>query len=623
MRKENEKLRKELEDSRKRMERQSQAPTARPNAKEGASREGDWLCSICNFGTNRHQRQACYRCTAARNLSFPANAAAAPQGQLGAQGLSAGTTVTSHPPSASIGITSIASTSPSSPPPSSSTASVSMQGWIPQVGTARSGTFLVPGFAGVPAPSTATTAPLAAATPQPPPCAKTLKSQLDALLQTRAAVAANPLCGAAVASIDGQVAKLREDLAQAQPLEVALRGTLGAVANARQALQRADSKLAKCEQHVVASMAAYEAAASEAQLCRKQLADAEAATARTAGGHADLRQLVGTDPGTAWAAFRMAAEARCVPGVVSPQVCARAAAAFAEMQAICALLPSQPPPVDGAASAMGGSTAATAPAAAVIGPPAAASAGDGGAMSDQAAAQPVGATAFGGPLPAGAMDAGAVAAAAINAAMGQQKLLQSAPNGPPGPSPDPSSIPPVVLQPSSPEVPSHFEAVAAAALQQSAAVTGSGTAMSDQPSSNDAKPAGRADEGTAVTMAAAAVDHQEQGGGPADQAAAAAALARQLSEQTAAAAATATPPQEASSDDIGPPTSPGAAVVAGHAPVVGAPVVNGTARNGSVPQPSDDDMGGGACNSVANKRSADAIAAGRVIAAKAKAKVSA
>ncbi len=621
-RKENEQLRKELEDSRKRMERQSQAQTARPNAKEGSSREGDWLCSMCNFGTNRHHRQACYRCTAAKSMSFPANATPAPQGQLGAQGPSAGTPIIAHPPSSSSGITSISSPLSSSPPPSSTT-SVSMQSWIPQLGTVRTGTFLVPGFAGVPAPLVAPSAPLAAATPQPAPCAKTLKAQLDALLQTRAAVAANPLCGAAVASIDGQVAKLREDLAQAQPLEVALRGTLGAVANARQALQRADSKLAKCEQQVVASVAAYEAAASEAQLCRKQLADAEAATARTAGGHADLRQLFGTDPGAAWAAFRMAAEARCVPGIVDPQVCARAAAAFAEMQAICALLPAQPPAADGAAAAAGGPAAASTSVAAVSGPSAATSAGGGGAASEQAAAQPNGATAFGGPLPAGAVDAGAVAAAAITAAIEQQKLLQSVPKEAPGPALEPSSGPPVVLQPSSPEVPSHVELVAAAALQQAAAAAGPSAAESDHSMAEGAESAGRAEGGTAAAAAAAAIDHQEQGKESADQAAAAAAVARQLREQTAIAAATATPAQDGKSDELVPPATAGAAVGVGLAPTDGNPAVNGTTRNGNVPQPSDDAMGGGACNSVANKRSAEAVAAGRAIAAKAKAKASA
>ncbi len=624
-RKENEKLRKELEDSRKRMERQSQTQSARPNAKEGASREGDWLCSICNFGTNRHQRQACYRCTAARGLSFPANAASAPQGQLGAQGHTAGPTTITHPPSSSSGIAPITSSLSSSPPPSSTT-SISMQGWIPQVGSGRTGAFLVPGFAGAPAPPVSSTTPIASpatATPLPAPCAKTLKAQLDALLQNRAAVAANPLCGAAVVSIDGQITKLREDLAQAQPLEVALRGTLGAVANARQALQRADSKLAKCEQQVVAAVAAFEAAALEAQLCRKQLADAEAATARTAGGHADLRQLVGTDPGAAWAAFRMAAEARCVPGTVDPQVITRATAAFAEMQAICALLPAQPPAADGAAAATGGPAAATTSAAAVSGPSAATLAGGGGAVSEQAAAQPTGAMAFGGTPPAGAGDAGAVAATAINAAIEQQKLLQSVSSGSPGPSLEPNPLPPVVLQPSSPEVPSHFEVVAAAALHQAAAAAGSSAANSDQPLPNNVDSAGRAEGEAANAVSATAIDHQARENGSADQAAAAAALARQLREQTAAAAATATPTQDASKNELGPPASPGAAAVVGHASAGGNPAVGGTIRSGSAPQPSDDDMGGGACNNVANKRSADAIAAGRAIAAKAKAKASA
>ncbi len=193
----------------------------------------------------------------------------------------------------------------------------------------------------------------------------------------------------------------------------------------------------------------------------------------------------------------------------------------------------------------------------------------------------------------------------------------------PGPALEPNSGPPVVLQPSSPEVPSHFELVAAAALQQAAAAAGPSTANSDHSMAKGAEPAGRAEGGTASAAAAAATDHQEQGKETADQAAAAATVARQLREQTAIAAATATPAQDGKSDELVPPATAGAAVGVGLAPTDGNPAVNGTTRNGNVPQPSDDDIGGGACNGIANKRSSEAVAAGRAIAAKAKAKASA
>ncbi len=306
----------------------------------------------------------------------------------------------------------------------------------------------VPGFIGASAMAPQVAQPPAAG-PQPmAACAKSIKGRLEALLQARAAVASNPLCGDAVATIDAQVAKTRAELAQAQPLEVALRGTLGAVASARQALQRAEAKLAKCEQQVVASVSAYDLAAAEAQTCRRQLADAEAATARTAGSHADLRQLVGTDPGAAWTAFRLAAEARCVPGVVAPELVARASAAFAEMQSICALLPAQPPPAEG-----GG--AATAPAAAE---------GSDTISPNTACPQAQNAVAKSGDSGGPTTDAGAIAAAAITAVLDQQRLQRTTNDegrgdGDVSRGAESSTI----LQPSSPSVASHFELVAAAA----------------------------------------------------------------------------------------------------------------------------------------------------------------
>ncbi len=198
---------------------------------------------------------------------------------------------------------------------------------------------------GTTAAAAATTLPNQAA-----PAVKALKSRLVTLLEARTPLAANVGCAEALAAVDAQVARARADLAHAQPLEVALRGTLGAVTAARQALQRAEAKTTKLELQVVSAVSAYEVAAAELQTCRKSLADAEAATARTAGGHIDLRQFFGSDPGAAWATSRAACEQRCMPGAggVSDAVRNRAAAAVAEMQAICALLPAQPlsqPPV--------------------------------------------------------------------------------------------------------------------------------------------------------------------------------------------------------------------------------------------------------------------------------------
>ncbi len=628
-RKENEKLRKELEESRKRNERQQQVHTARPNAKEGTPRDGDWLCTVCNFGTNRHQRQACYRCAAAKSISFISSAPLVPPGPSGVQaGIPAPTTSSST----AAGF--------ASSPPSSSTISASTSrtgggggigfGFSSSTGAARPGTFVVPGFAGAPLLGMQPSAPTPSS-PQPAPCAKSLKAQLDGLLQTRGTVAANPLCAEAVASIDAQIARVRADLSQAQPLEVALRGTLGAVSNARQSLQRAEAKLAKCEQQVVAAVASYETAASEAQACRKSLAEAEAATARTAGSHADLRQLFGADPGAAWAAFRLAAEARCIPGVVQPQVLSRAAAAFAEMQAICALLPAQPPPSDGGGataagtattvnsspSSMAPSTTSTTSAAT---PPEGGSAAAGTAVS-----QPNGASGPGAPPSAQSVDPGAVAAAAITAAIERQRSQQSSSKNLSGAAVVPGSGVAVVLQPSTPEIPSHFELVAAAALQPPTAAACHDATVSEQQMQLGADGIAlqrQPEEGKSAAVEAggpAQGDHiQAQG-----QAAESTTDARHLLGQAALAAATPTPAQDHKDDDLAPSAVVGAALGTNPIPADDRQAGGGTGRTSVTPQPVDDDMGGGACGGVANKRPAEAVAAGRAIAAKAKAKVSA
>ncbi len=174
---------------------------------------------------------------------------------------------------------------------------------------------------------------------------KALKGQLDKLLAAKAQVASDPLLGHVAAGLEAQIQGVRSQLSCAQPLEVALRGTLGAVASARQALSKAEQKTAKLETQVVAAVAAYEAAASEMQACQKALADAEAATARTAGGRFDPRLLMGSHPGAALAILSEAAASRCIVGTagVDAGLAERVHAAFAEVQAVCRLLPAEIP----------------------------------------------------------------------------------------------------------------------------------------------------------------------------------------------------------------------------------------------------------------------------------------
>jgi hypothetical protein len=178
-----------------------------------------------------------------------------------------------------------------------------------------------------------------------PEAVKALKGQLEALTSARAQVASNPLCGHVAAGLDQQIAGVRAQLAAAQPLEVALRGTLGGVTQARQSLARAEQKAAKLESQVVTALAAYDVAAAEVAECQKQLADAEAATARIAGGRFDPRLLLGAHPGAALEVLSEAAAARCTVGSngVDSALASRVQAAFQEVLAVCRLLPAEVP----------------------------------------------------------------------------------------------------------------------------------------------------------------------------------------------------------------------------------------------------------------------------------------
>ncbi len=181
-----------------------------------------------------------------------------------------------------------------------------------------------------------------------PEAVKALKGQLDALNDARARLVGNALCGHVIAGLHRQIAGVRAQLASAQPLEVALRGTLGGVTQARQALQRAEQKASKHEAIVVAAVASYEAAAAEVLDCKKQLADAEAATARIAGGRIDPRLLLGGQP---IAALEVLSEAvsRFTGGNLGldARTAARAKAAYDEFLAVCRIMSEAVPPAEG------------------------------------------------------------------------------------------------------------------------------------------------------------------------------------------------------------------------------------------------------------------------------------
>ncbi len=482
------------------------------------------------------------------------------------------------------------------------------------------GPLLVPGFAGAPpavaVPAAAAAVPLQAATGVKP-----LKSRLDALLEARASLANNSYCTEALASIDSQISRARAELATAQPLEVALKSTLGAVATARQALQRAEAKASKLEQQVVTAVTAYEAAAAEAQLCRKQLAEAEAATARTAGGHVDLHRLLGNDPGAAWASFRAACEARCAPGAsgVDDALRVRAAAAFAEMQSVCALLPSQPPPSTGQGSAAVPATPVVSVPAPVVAasPPSAgshevlvASSAEvsGACVSD--AASP----AAGGGIPPQpvAVDAGAVAAAAITAVLERQReqssltsSLQDAGGG------APAELA-AILQPSSAEVPSYFEAATAGA-ELAVPQLPRPLEAQGQPEKEIVPPLPEA-ERSAFQLQVGAAEREAR-----SQQAIAAYTAHIKAQQAHAAAAAALVQGDPAAVPV-PPADDDATSTPTHL-ALGARDVNGGGVAPPQPPTRDDTMGGAAEVTAVNKRGHDAIVKAKAMAARAKAKV--
>ncbi len=191
-----------------------------------------------------------------------------------------------------------------------------------------------------------------------PEAVKALKGQLERLTAAKAATAMDPLLGHVTAGLEHQIQAVRNQLAAAQPLEVALRGTLSAVSAARQTLSKAEQKAAKLEAQVVAAVSAYDAAAAEVQAAQKALSEAEAATARTAGGRFDPKLLIGSHPGAALAVLSEAAAARCIVGSagVDAVLAARVREAFEEVQRVCRLLPADVPPPKPAAAAAGGDT---------------------------------------------------------------------------------------------------------------------------------------------------------------------------------------------------------------------------------------------------------------------------
>ncbi len=577
-----------------------------PSAKEGPRRDGDWACVVCGFGTNRYARLHCFRCAAHKAGSFSPGVLA-PNGSLATPMV-----VGQLPSYASVaaGAAALAAATGTSP---STSASPSTSTPTPT------------------APTTTTTISIGSALGQPPPAAaaasaaavaagqdqvKALKAKLEDLIGARATLAASAHCQDMVASIDAQILRTRAQLAEAQPMDVALRTTLGAITQARGAVQRAEARVEKLEGQVVAAVAAYDAAAADLQLCRRQLADAQATTARAAGGHIDMQALFLADPGAAWTALQAAAAARCTPGApgVTPQFMAEVDAAFKEMHRVCSLL-SADVPRPGTGEGGGAGVAGAADGAPLLQPPT-------NVPRDMVEVQ-------GGPHPS-------------NEGLGV--LPPEERRKPAEPPADATQVQAIVLQPSSPTVPSQFEAVVAASAGAQAAQqpTPPGAAQSDAGNSpQELVPP--LEQGTQAALQAhmlaaqlESVEHQAQ-----QQAVEALRQHQQQQQQqqrllqqqqqqaqaaALAAAAAATAPQLAAGDGgagILPQAASAAAVpvppevdlaAAGAAAGAHVPPLLGSGVSGSA----DASMGRDAAEDVHGKRRA--MEAGRAVAAKAKAR---
>ncbi len=555
LRRENDRLRSQLASS-ERAKTRAFDRTPHPHARE-REQDGDWQCALCLFKSNRYERAFCYRCTAPRHESFgaPSRAAAATP-----QSLTGGTPTVLAPGGGTRPLPSYATVAAAHLHSSPSDAAAAGA----QVGVG------------------ATVAPAAPAQ-SPHESARQLRATIDRLQAARGALAGDAGCEETARQLDEQIAAARGQLAACLPVEVAVKGTIGPAAQARQAVVKAEAKLARLEQQVTSAVAAYDVAASELAACRVTLQAAEAATARAAAAalpRSEVERVLASDPGAVWAAMVAFIKAR-VTGM-PPEFVAHLGAATDAFQAACAQLPADPAPH--------------------AQPP------------PQQQQQPQ------------------------QQLQLHQALVQGQPLASPVPPPPATAQ---LLRPSSPTVPSHFEAVAEAAMAAGSAVAGQqvgqqgGPADAAQPINADPQLQAQqiaAQQQAQAAHAAAAADLARQQ--------AAAAVAQAALQQQAAAAETPVPP-EAAADVERIPTLPangtgssqtqpsggqsaGENGVGDETPVLAGPggVHHRVGGGDGEAPPRDDAMGGAAADTIVHKRGAAAMDAARAIAAKAKARAS-
>ncbi len=300
--------------------------TPHPAAREHP-REGDWLCGNCGFGSNRYERQFCYRCTAPRCEYLD---------QARASALAASSAaVLARPP--------IATTSSSSCSPSVGTGVVptAMPTYAAVAAAAAAGTSAStsssPSSPSAPSPSPPT--------PSPQELAKSLRAKLDKLRAAKAALVGDSSCDDAARRIDEDISTASSQLAACLPVEVAVKGTIGTTASARQAVLRSEAKVARLEAQVTAIIGSYDLAVAELADNRAKLLEAETATARAAAialPRSDVEAILTSDPGAVWAALMSFIQAR-VPGMPQPFI-AHLDAATAAFHTACSQLPAAPAP---------------------------------------------------------------------------------------------------------------------------------------------------------------------------------------------------------------------------------------------------------------------------------------
>jgi hypothetical protein len=117
--------------------------------------------------------------------------------------------------------------------------------------------------------------------------------------------------------LDQDLAAARASLVTHVPMEVAVKGTLGIATQARAAVSKSESKVAKLESQIAALVDLYETASTELESNRAKLVEAEAAMAKAAASGLPPEHylsVVSADPIPFWSAFKSVILHRC-PGL--------------------------------------------------------------------------------------------------------------------------------------------------------------------------------------------------------------------------------------------------------------------------------------------------------------------